>query len=84
MAVLQRLINVNTGTGPLYTVAVNDPGQEFNDFEFSITAENVGNGNLTPAAVDAAVHAFANSLVASSPTFVLGSITKTTVADTPL
>jgi hypothetical protein len=84
VAVLQRLINVNTGTGPLYTVVVNDPGQEFTSFQFSITSEDVGNGNLTSAAVDAAVHAFADSLVASAPTFVLGSITKTTVADAPL
>lgn len=80
MAALIRNSTV-TQVAPIYSVRVQDPGQEFSDYEFIIATQDVGNGNLTAAAVDAAVRAFAASLVGSYSSFVQGPMTKTSVAD---
>lgn len=84
---LEKTIAVGSSDGgPLYTVVVNDPGAEISDFQFYIcnVTGGVGNGNLTSAVFEGAVQSFVDSLVNSVPSFVQGTMTKTTVIETTL
>jgi len=67
-------MNLNN-VGDIYNISVNNPGQEYSNFQFNIASEPVP--GLSVEVIEAAVQAFADSVVASDPNFVLSSITKT-------
>jgi len=82
VAVLQKSFNVGNGYG-LFEVNIADQNldAEYRNFTFQISGSLSG---LSEETVQAAVQAFADSLVASSPTFAQISIVRTDVTDTSL
>lgn len=82
MPSLTANINVGDSNRPLYLITVNDPGAEFDSFSFHISPNGVS--GLSPTDLDAAVRSFADAVVSKSPTYVLGSITKTSVVETTI
>jgi hypothetical protein len=82
VTVLQKTYNVGNGSD-FFQVVVADTNEEaeYKNFVFQISG---GSGGLSSETVNAAVQAFVDSLVSSSPTFVQTSITKTTIVDESL